>query len=73
MFWTILGIEPTTNKREIDRAYREKLVNTNPEDKPEEFMELRNAYEEALRYLESQKSESTEEKTALQLWKEKFS
>lgn len=73
MFWKILGIEPTTNKREIDRAYREKLVNTNPEDKPEEFMELRNAYEEALRYLESQKSESTEEKTALQLWRDKLS
>ena len=50
MFWKILGIEPTKDKKKITRAYREKLVNTNPEEKPEEFKELRNAYEEALKY-----------------------
>ena len=50
--WEILGIEKTKDKREITRAYREKLSSTNPEDKPEEFKELRSAYEEALAYAE---------------------
>lgn len=73
MFWKILGIEPTTNKRDIDRAYREKLINTNPEDKPEEFMELRSVYEEALKYADSFVAEENTEKTKLDLWKDKLS
>ena len=48
--WMILGIEPTKDKKEITAAYRAKLSDTNPEDKPEEFKKLRNAYEEALKY-----------------------
>ena len=49
--WEILGIERTKDERKIRQAYREKLSDTNPEDKPEEFKELRNAYEEALAYV----------------------
>lgn len=48
--WEVLGIEPTKNEKEITSAYRERLSATNPEDKPEEFKELRTAYEEALEY-----------------------
>ena len=48
MDWSILGIEPTTDKKAITKAYRAKLTSTNPEDKPEEFKALRKAYEEAL-------------------------
>lgn len=48
MNWTILGIEPTRDKKAITAAYREKLAYTNPEDKPESFKALRAAYEEAL-------------------------
>ena len=48
MDWSILGIEPTFDKKEITRAYRSRLVHTNPEDKPEEFKVLRAAYEQAL-------------------------
>ncbi|MBQ5805199.1 MAG: hypothetical protein IIW22_05440, partial [Erysipelotrichaceae bacterium] len=48
--WEVLGIEPTKNEKEITAAYRERLSATNPEDKPEEFKELRTAYEEALEY-----------------------
>ena len=48
MDWTILGIGPTKDKKEITNAYRAKLRTTNPEDKPEEFKELRAAYEDAL-------------------------
>ena len=48
--WNILGIAPTSDKSAIKKAYRSRLAETNPEDKPEEFMELRQAYEEALEY-----------------------
>ena len=49
MDWTILGIEPTQDKKAITAAYRARLKLTNPEDKPEEFKNLRAAYEEALK------------------------
>lgn len=48
--WNFLGIQPTTDTAEIKKAYRSKLTHTNPEDKPEEFMALRQAYEDALQY-----------------------
>ena len=46
--WEILGIAPTNDISVIKKAYRAKLADTNPEDKPEEFMELRRSYEEAV-------------------------
>ncbi len=58
--WMILGIEPTKDKKEITAAYRAKLSDTNPEDKPEEFKKLRNAYEEALKYAEQADDDSKE-------------
>ena len=48
MDWFLLGIQPTKDKKVIADAYRQKLRQTNPEDKPEEFKALRLAYEEAL-------------------------
>ena len=48
--WDILGIEPTTDSSVIKKVYRSLLAETNPEDKPEEFMALRQAYEDALNY-----------------------
>ncbi|MGN0435957.1 MAG: tetratricopeptide repeat protein [Wujia sp.] len=47
--WQILGIKETKDKGELKKAYRRKLTKTNPEDNPEKFMELRSAYEEAVR------------------------
>ncbi len=47
--WKILGIEDTKDKDLIKKAYRIKLTGVNPEDNPEGFMELRQAYEEAVR------------------------
>lgn len=44
-YWSILEIEPTTNKDKIKEAYYNKLVVVNPEDNEEGFKELRNAYE----------------------------
>ena len=48
--WDVLGIETTKDEKKIRDAYREKLSVTNPEDKPEEFKQLRSAYEQALDY-----------------------
>ena len=48
--WEILGILPTDDTTAIKKAYRNLLAETNPEDKPEEFMALRQAYEEAMDY-----------------------
>lgn len=46
--WSILGIAATADRQVIQAAYRAKLADTNPEDKPEEFKALRAAYEQAL-------------------------
>lgn len=50
--WKILGIKRTSDKSEVKKAYRIKLKITHPEDNPQEFMELREAYENALQYVE---------------------
>lgn len=52
--WSVLGIEATKDKDELKKAYRRKLAKTNPEDNPDGFMELRNAYEEAVRLADSE-------------------
>lgn len=46
----ILQIEETKDKHAIKTAYRRLLPQTNPEDDPEGFKQLRQAYEEAMRY-----------------------
>jgi|GEM_PF-5988283 len=51
--WKVLEIEKCKDKNLIINAYREKLMVTNPEDYPEEFKELRNAYDEALKYADT--------------------
>lgn len=70
----ILGIEETKDERRIKNAYREKLSVTNPEDDPEGFKRLRNAYEEACR-LAKDSGEGQEEQprdtTPSGLWVEK--
>lgn len=51
--WEILGIEPTKDKKAIKRAYAAQTKVVHPEEKPEEFKRLREAYQAALRYAES--------------------
>lgn len=44
--WHILGIEPTQDLREIKRAYAQLLKTTRPEDDPQGFQRLRDAFEQ---------------------------
>lgn len=46
--WGVLGIEPTTDRRTIKRAYAEAVKSCHPEEHPEEFKRLYEAYQAAL-------------------------
>ena len=48
----ILECEQTKDKSVITNAYRKKLVSVNPEEDPKGFMELRTAFEVAVKYSE---------------------
>ena len=72
MDWRVLGIEETKDKAAITAAYREKLKNINPEDKPEEFMALRESYEEALKLADQDAAPVEEDNSPLGLWKKEL-
>jgi hypothetical protein len=46
--WQTLGIAPTPDEREVKRAYAKLLKASRPEDDPEAFQRLRDAFEQAL-------------------------
>lgn len=68
--WNVLGIAATEDKDEIKKAYRSRLRQINPEDEQEKFMQLRDAYEQALQY--EQKEEEDETGDAIALWVKKL-
>ena len=68
--WTVLGITETEDKNEIKKAYRSKLRQINPEDEQEKFMELRDAYEQAMQY--ERKEEDEENGDAISVWVKKL-
>lgn len=47
-FWRILGLEPTKDLQAIRRAYARAARQYHPEEQPEEFQQVRSAYEQAL-------------------------
>lgn len=46
--WEVLGIQPTADKKAIRHAYARKCRECHPEDHPEDFRRLHQAYEQAL-------------------------
>ena len=46
--WEVLGIAPTTKKREVKKAYAEAVKHCHPEEEPEAFQKLYEAYQAAL-------------------------
>tara|TARA_R110002124_G_scaffold287074_1_gene470154 strand:- start:264 stop:1433 length:1170 start_codon:yes stop_codon:yes gene_type:complete len=46
--WAALGVDPYSDQRTIKRAYARLLKDAHPEDHPEQFMALREAYEAAM-------------------------
>lgn len=51
--WDVLGIEPTTDEREIRLAYARELKQRRPDRDPQGFQELREAFDGAKRYARS--------------------
>ncbi len=66
----ILEIEETKQEECIQDAYRTLLRQNNPEDNPEGFKKLREAYEVALNYarMEEETEEEETEQTEIDLW-----
>lgn len=52
--WAELGLSPTHDRILVRRAYAQRLKLTNPEDDPERFKRLREAYEKALVWVDGQ-------------------
>lgn len=71
MDWTLLGLQPTKDKKAITAAYRARLTQVNPEDKPEEFKALRAAYEEALRLAAQTEETAARDESPVGLWMER--
>ncbi len=58
---SVLGISEIGEEKAIKAAYRERLAVTNPEDNPEGFKRLRQAYEEAIALLKQPQEEEEEQ------------
>lgn len=73
--WQILGIEKTKKEAVIKAAYRQKLSEYHPEDYPEEFKQIRGAYEEALQRAKESDVDENEESlgvTRIDQWMEEI-
>jgi len=55
-YWTVLGLEPTEDVRAIKRAYARLIRDNRPEDDPDGFIRIRQAYEAALEEVDTGRS-----------------
>lgn len=69
--FSILEIEKTKDKQIIQDAYRRLLVKVNPEDDPEGFKRLREAYETANAYADRPEEFRKEPETPVEHWIER--
>ena len=46
--WEVLGIDPTSDKKDIKKAYARLLKQYHPEENPEEFKQIQAAYQQCL-------------------------
>jgi len=60
--WKMLGIEPTNDTKAVRRAYAAKVRECHPEDDPEGWQELHNAYESALKLAKLHADADTEKR-----------
>jgi len=58
--WEFLRIEPTCDERAIKRAYASRARMYNPEEHPQEFLRVREAYEAALAYARKEAGDRNE-------------
>lgn len=58
-FWNVLDIETTDNISVVKKAYAKKLKICHPEDDPEGYQELREAYDSALKYIKNNKKKTS--------------
>jgi len=49
-FWNTLGIEPTNNKKAVKSAYAKKLKQHKPEQDPQGFQKIKEAFDQAIQY-----------------------
>lgn len=68
LIFHVLGIEPTKEESRIRSAYLTLLKSTNPEDDPEGFKRLREAYEKALSLAREQDAEDEAPADDIGLW-----
>lgn len=71
LVWKVLGLEPTKDEEELKNRYHELLREVNPEDDPEGFKRLREAYEEAVslaKQPEQQEAGEEKSKDEIDLW-----
>ena len=71
LIWKVLELEPTKDEEQIKTRYQKLLLGVNPEDDPEGFKRLRQAYEGAIELARKSEEEGTKKegpKDEIDLW-----